>query len=229
MTTPDFNTLLVERSLLEALSRMLSHDINGKIMGVDGILTCWETMGVEPENLKEDISIVRDSFSSLKTEFQMFGWFFQCDPKHAQAISFGFFNEIAGRYLSRFFQPPSSLHLQSAPEGHSIYSTPYQLLFWTASFCQVLGRCRPPGELVELQIDTRSEGSDLELRCRSDFLSDLLDPAKKKPQPGTLPPWENWLALFTAAGGRYSVDPGILLPITFTLPVSTPPPLTTAS
>jgi len=223
MTTPDFNTLLIERSLLEALSRMLSHDINGKVMGVEGILSCWESLGVEPENLKEDVSIVRDSFSSLKTEFLMFGWFFQADPKHVQAISFGYFNDVAGRFLSRFFQPPSSFQLQTAAEGRSIYSTPYQLIFWTSSFCQVLGRYRPPGELVELQIDTRCEGTELELRCRSEFLSELLDDTRKHP-PGHLPPWENWLALFQAAGGTYRVDPGILLPITLTLPLSNPTP-----
>lgn len=219
MTTPDLNKLLIERSLLEALARLLSHDINGKVMGVDGILSCWESLGVEPENLHEDISIVRDSFSSLKTEFQMLNWFFQSEPKYTQAISFGYFNEIASRYLSRFFYPPTSLHLQSAPDGHSLYCTPYQLLFWSASFCQMLGRCRPPGQTVELQIDTRSEGTDLELRCRSEFLSDLLEPGKKL-APGELPPWETWLNLFTAAGGRYRLDPGILLPITFTLPLT---------
>lgn len=219
MTSPDLNKLLIERSLLEALSRLLTHDINGKVMGVDGILSCWESLGVEQENLKEDISIVRDSFSSLKTEFLMLNWFFQSEPKHVQAISFVHFNEVAGRFLSRFFQPPSSFQLQSAPEGNSLFCTPYQLLFWTSSFCQMLGRCRPPGQLVELQIDTRSEGTDLELRCRSEFLNDLL--AKDKELPvGELPPWEIWLSLFRNAGGLIRVDPGILLPVTFTLPLN---------
>lgn len=214
---PDFKRLAIEHSLLDVLARMLAHDVNGKVMGVDGILSCWETMGVEVDNLKEDVGIVRDSFRGIQHEFQMLNWFFQHEGKYAQPITLGHFYDVAGRFLSRFFQPATSLTLQSGPRENSIFCTPHQLIFWTSSFCQMLGRTRPPGQLVEMQIDTRGEGSHLEIRCRSDFLSDLIEAEHRRRD--SVVAWESWRTLFQEAGGTIALDTGILLPITLSLPV----------
>lgn len=219
MNPHDLGLMQIERSLVEQLTRMLTHDINGKVMGVDGILTCWESLGVDTPNFREDIGIIRDAFGDMKTEFQLLNWFFQDEVKFAQAISLHHFHLLAQRFLSRFFRPPSSFVWQRDGEDNSIFCTPHQLIFWTSSFCQMLSRVRPQEQPIRLELNSAEQGTLLEMRCHAAFLETFL---AGKPVTGlNTAPWEEWFIYFGREGGTCSLNSEATLPISLSIPLST--------
>jgi hypothetical protein len=216
MNVLDQKRLLLERSLLESLAQMLSHDINGKVMGVEGILSCWETLGVEPANVQEDITVVRDSFHEVKGEFLLLNWFFQSEAKFAQAIELNYFHEVSGRFLARLFHPRSSFEFIKPGDGRSVSCTPAELIFWSASVCRMLSLCRPKEQPVSLRIDAGSEGTCLVIHIISEFFQDILSgqgqPAQQTDE------YALWWDLFQQAGGKSDLNPQAEWPITLTIP-----------
>lgn len=218
----------LEKSLLYSLGRLIPHDLNGKIMGVNGIINSWEQDFPDPDTAMEDLYIIRDSFHSLIHEASLLGWLFKSDGEFERVFELNEIHSTMSNYVKRFFRPPNSFTFELESPESSVCSTPHYIALWIGSVCKILSLIQEAKEPVSLTLgDTEETGQSqlkMTIQCASfsDFVINMEHVDFGKLDPVII----DWLVLFFHLGGQWGPAPDKteLPDILLKIPMSQPTP-----
>jgi hypothetical protein len=138
--------------MLYAICRLLFHDFNGKIMGIDGICGLWAMQLPDAATLGEDVELVRGSLRHLTDLIRLLEGATDLELAHPQTIDLKDFNAILTVLLQRQFSPPNHLQFQPTAAGQCLFISPFFLFFWLWSTTRLISKLRKPDEKIGIRI-----------------------------------------------------------------------------
>lgn len=171
----------IQERITHCLSRYVAHDVNGKIMGLDGIIDFWTDDPVDPDTALEDVTTMRESMESLRHLAELLSWVAKEHENVERVFAYEEILQVFSDFLPRLFRPANALKLEaSAPQG-SVCAPPFPLVFWIGAFAMLLADVRQEKEEVSLILhpdmeEGKKPGADgilsrliVELRARDIF------------------------------------------------------------
>lgn len=124
----------LRHALIDRLIHLLHHDVNGKMMGLEGLLNEWKEAPPDGhDSCYNDLKMVYDSFTALKSLSQAMHLLIV--PQEKQLLTPFQFKQC--EIFSRLLPPGSSL---TFPEKGSWEVAPGIFLFWLMASLLVLGQ-----------------------------------------------------------------------------------------
>ncbi len=188
------------QAVLLALNRLLYHDLNGKIMGIDGILTIWGMQFPDETALQEDIGLLRGSLGHLKSMVKLVD--ITTDFKNVRPIKLPDLREWAFPFLMRNFNPPNFLEWGESTGVLSCCPAWVMHQLWEAS--RVVALFRAAQEKAKIVVEAEETRMRMKIECAAfaRFLENW-DPTLTKE-------WHSyvfdWFTLFQLANGEISVS-----------------------
>ncbi|MFZ5807451.1 MAG: hypothetical protein ACOY3I_09640 [Verrucomicrobiota bacterium] len=162
-----------ERKMIELLSRYIPHDINGKLMGMDGILDSWKDSAVDVPAVMEDVKLIRESLVPLRKLSEVFSWLFKEEVSQNRAFTLHELQDTFSEVLGRLFKPSNTfqIHAFDAADPHniSVLTSPHVIVFWFFLLGILLATLKQTEENVALSFNTAEDHQHLifRLKCRA--------------------------------------------------------------
>lgn len=188
-----YQTLLID--IYQFLSRLIPHDLNGKLMGVNGIYTSWKQEFPNEKAAIEDLAIIKESFEGLANETTFLSWLSKQGASSERVLTQKEIKQCLESSLRRLFHPPNSFVFSLNDSNPSFCSTPYFIAFSIATTCSVLSSVIQPREHFEIMLDCtdRNDQQNLTIKINSISLNSWLSDISSR-EPAHIPkPFFYWL------------------------------------
>ena len=185
------------------LSRLLPHDLNGKLMGINGIYSSWQQFFPDADAATEDLGIIKESFEGLSHETTLLSWLAKSGESFERAISQEEVKQTLESSLRRHYQPPNSFTFKLNSEGQSFYATPYFLAFWISSTCKILAHIKEPKDKIEFMLESciTDNQNSIRIHIHSDSIYNWLSNIDTYNLSQVNPSFFLWLSYFIASKG----------------------------
>jgi len=216
--------LRLENQMIRLVGRLLAHDFNGKIMGIEGIFSEWESAMPSAGTFRDDLALINESFGSFSEGVRLLGlcaagsgtFSRPCTPREVAAFAL--------LLLSRIMPTSTKIHFTNHPE-HAFFD-PFHALLCIVSLASAIREAGAQETTsLSIQLLHGEESESLEIRVYSPPFIKLLEYphlALSHSQRAV----SDWLLFFCSEKGRFAVDGDGALVITLPLmhPCHEPPP-----
>lgn len=168
-----------EHRITEALSHHIPHDVNGKLMGIDGILESWRDGAPDANSVTEDLKLIRESLDPLRKLTNVFSWFYKEGKTQDRAFSMQELQDVFSEAVSRFFKPAQLLNVQafdtSDANNSSVMSSPHLMTFWFFSIGILLAEYKQKEETASILFRASEDHHQLIFRLKCQTLPPLFE------------------------------------------------------
>jgi hypothetical protein len=144
--------------VFQAVNKYCAHAINGKIMGLKGLVECWSEEWPEAESVQSDLELIQSTLDEVKHQAELLGWMSKKQMAHMAIVQAPLAQTIMEPFL-RGLNPQFNFEVK----GKSIEIIPQSFVFWITSAALALR-----GHGCKASWADMGEGHELNLICQSD-------------------------------------------------------------
>lgn len=194
----------IDAKIFAALAHFIPHDVNGKVMGIEGVLDAWKDMKPDADTAMDDIRMIRASLDPLRKLTNILSWMTKNKPEHSRAFTLYELYETFAEALPRHFKPLNSIQFKPPQvkdaSSVSIMALPYLISFWFFGTGILLSALKKNGETVFLSFNNSEDHQHLILRIQCAAFSSFLESQANNDVPEIF--WD-WLTLLAHQNGTW--------------------------
>lgn len=179
------------------LARLSAHEVNGKLMGVRGLLDTWKDASPDQEAIQEDAPLLLSAFENVRDFVMLQAWLLdeatqEERPLDLQEVQFAIDKAIMK------FSPQGGTTTLRLEEKKQIIASPSALVLWILGGARALVDLRKGKESAVLKISGEEDALEIDL-----FLPGLANRLLELRNEGRLPLFfADWLMVFALSGGK---------------------------
>lgn len=195
--TPGLALRFVRNLLSGHLARLSAHEVNGKLMGVRGLLDTWRDASPDQDAIREDAPLLLAAFQDVRAFVMLMAWLLDDATQEERPLDLNEVRVALNKAILKF-SPQGGVTSLRLEEKKEIIASPSAVVLWILGLARVIVDLRKAKEEVEIRIAGEEEAIQIEvifpgIKAR---LSELHQEAQLSSFVS------DWLLIFALTGGK---------------------------